>query len=242
MGKNAVEHHDIARGFVAGPNQHAEHPLELGGMEVHEWLLPLKAFRRCGPAGRSKLTRRNVTRFAGIRKFAVVSRICKPRPMNGRPGLRERKKLATREALPGRPAPGRREGLGAGPGRGHRRRSGRVAPDVQQLLRQQGRGVPCDRLRPRRADAGRARRPAGGRAAVAGGDQRGGQWLCRRRGRPASGAADQAHAGPGRRTAQGHHGDRAGPGRRDRPGGSAPTSSTTPTRGWWPPPRSAPPG
>jgi dihydrofolate reductase len=32
-------------GFVAGPNQSASDPLGVGGEELHEWLLPLKAFR-----------------------------------------------------------------------------------------------------------------------------------------------------------------------------------------------------
>ena len=32
-------------GFVAGPNQSAEDPLGLGGEELHQWLIPLKAFR-----------------------------------------------------------------------------------------------------------------------------------------------------------------------------------------------------
>jgi dihydrofolate reductase len=32
-------------GFVAGPNQSEEDPLGIGGMQLHQWLLPLKAFR-----------------------------------------------------------------------------------------------------------------------------------------------------------------------------------------------------
>jgi dihydrofolate reductase len=32
-------------GFVAGPNQSTAEPLGLGGMELHQWLFPLKAFR-----------------------------------------------------------------------------------------------------------------------------------------------------------------------------------------------------
>jgi dihydrofolate reductase len=32
-------------GFVAGPNQSLEHPLGVGGEELHAWLLPLKTFR-----------------------------------------------------------------------------------------------------------------------------------------------------------------------------------------------------
>lgn len=32
-------------GYVAGPDQTEENPLGLGGMELHEWFFPLKAFR-----------------------------------------------------------------------------------------------------------------------------------------------------------------------------------------------------
>ncbi len=32
-------------GFVAGPSQSAAEPLGVGGMKLHQWLLPLKAFR-----------------------------------------------------------------------------------------------------------------------------------------------------------------------------------------------------
>src|SRR5262245_60724946 len=32
-------------GFVAGPNQSERDPLGIGGMQLHRWLLPLKAFR-----------------------------------------------------------------------------------------------------------------------------------------------------------------------------------------------------
>jgi dihydrofolate reductase len=32
-------------GFVAGPEQSAENPFGIGGMQLNEWLLPLKAFR-----------------------------------------------------------------------------------------------------------------------------------------------------------------------------------------------------
>ncbi len=33
-------------GFVAGPDQSVDHPLGVGGMRLHEWVLPLQAFRR----------------------------------------------------------------------------------------------------------------------------------------------------------------------------------------------------
>jgi hypothetical protein len=32
-------------GFVAGPNQSEKDPLGIEGMQLHQWLLPLKAFR-----------------------------------------------------------------------------------------------------------------------------------------------------------------------------------------------------
>jgi dihydrofolate reductase len=32
-------------GYVAGPDQTEENPLGIGGMELHEWFFPLKAFR-----------------------------------------------------------------------------------------------------------------------------------------------------------------------------------------------------
>lgn len=32
-------------GYVAGPDQSEENPLGVGGMQLHEWLVPLKAFR-----------------------------------------------------------------------------------------------------------------------------------------------------------------------------------------------------
>lgn len=32
-------------GFIAGPNQSERDPLGIGGMELHHWLLPLRAFR-----------------------------------------------------------------------------------------------------------------------------------------------------------------------------------------------------
>jgi dihydrofolate reductase len=33
-------------GFVAGPDQSQEHPLGIGGEELHDWLVPLEFFRR----------------------------------------------------------------------------------------------------------------------------------------------------------------------------------------------------
>jgi dihydrofolate reductase len=32
-------------GFVAGPSQSVDHPLGIGGMRLHEWVFPLKAWR-----------------------------------------------------------------------------------------------------------------------------------------------------------------------------------------------------
>lgn len=36
-------------GYVAGPDQSVEHPLGIGGMQLHEWVFPLAAWR--GPHG-----------------------------------------------------------------------------------------------------------------------------------------------------------------------------------------------
>jgi dihydrofolate reductase len=33
-------------GFVAGPDQSEDHPLGVGGMELHQWVFPLEAWRR----------------------------------------------------------------------------------------------------------------------------------------------------------------------------------------------------
>jgi hypothetical protein len=33
-------------GFVAGANQSAEEPLGVGGMQLHEWIFPLAAWRK----------------------------------------------------------------------------------------------------------------------------------------------------------------------------------------------------
>jgi hypothetical protein len=32
-------------GFVAGPDQSLDNPLEIGGMRLHEWVVPLAAWR-----------------------------------------------------------------------------------------------------------------------------------------------------------------------------------------------------
>jgi hypothetical protein len=32
-------------GYVAGPNQSVDNPLGVGGMRLHEWVFPLRAFR-----------------------------------------------------------------------------------------------------------------------------------------------------------------------------------------------------
>ena len=33
-------------GFVAGPNQSEQNPLGEGGERLHDWIIPLEAFRR----------------------------------------------------------------------------------------------------------------------------------------------------------------------------------------------------
>jgi hypothetical protein len=45
-------------GFVAGPNQSAEHPFGIGGMQLHQWLLPLKGLPREARGGRRRDQRR----------------------------------------------------------------------------------------------------------------------------------------------------------------------------------------
>lgn len=41
-------------GFVAGPNQSAEHPFGIGGMQLHRWLLPRKSLPREARGGRRR--------------------------------------------------------------------------------------------------------------------------------------------------------------------------------------------
>jgi dihydrofolate reductase len=45
MSKLRVHISVSADGYVAGPNQSKEHPLGEGGERLHEWAIPLKAFR-----------------------------------------------------------------------------------------------------------------------------------------------------------------------------------------------------
>jgi dihydrofolate reductase len=40
-----AEHDESLDGYVAGPEQRAENPFGLGGMQLNEWLFPLEAFR-----------------------------------------------------------------------------------------------------------------------------------------------------------------------------------------------------
>jgi dihydrofolate reductase len=44
-----------ADGFVAGPNQSEEHPLGEGGMQLHEWVVKLDAWRRAHGKGGGEL-------------------------------------------------------------------------------------------------------------------------------------------------------------------------------------------
>lgn len=50
MGKVRFEISISLDGYVAGPNQSEEHPLGEGGMQLHEWILKLAAWRK--PHGR----------------------------------------------------------------------------------------------------------------------------------------------------------------------------------------------
>jgi dihydrofolate reductase len=45
MGKLKLNMTMSLDGFVAGPDQSEQDPLGIGGMELHQWLFPLKAFR-----------------------------------------------------------------------------------------------------------------------------------------------------------------------------------------------------
>jgi len=45
MGKLSLSNTMSLDGYVAGPDQSEENPLGIGGMELHEWFFPLKAFR-----------------------------------------------------------------------------------------------------------------------------------------------------------------------------------------------------
>jgi len=45
MGKFKLTITTSLDGYVAGPDQSLEHPLGIGGEELHDWLVPLKAFR-----------------------------------------------------------------------------------------------------------------------------------------------------------------------------------------------------
>ncbi len=45
MGKVKVNITMSLDGYVAGPNQGEENPLGEGGENLHDWLVPLKAFR-----------------------------------------------------------------------------------------------------------------------------------------------------------------------------------------------------
>jgi len=49
-------------GYVAGPDQSVEHPLGIGGEQLHTWLMPLKAFRESHGAEGGEVN--ESTRFA----------------------------------------------------------------------------------------------------------------------------------------------------------------------------------
>ena len=40
-----VQHRDLARRYVAGPDQSEDNPLGIGGEMLHEWAPPLKVFK-----------------------------------------------------------------------------------------------------------------------------------------------------------------------------------------------------
>lgn len=57
-------------GLVAGPDQSPEHPLGVGGEELHDWLVPLKAFRESHgrKAARSTRARRSPRTSSPVRR------------------------------------------------------------------------------------------------------------------------------------------------------------------------------
>ena len=57
-------------GFVASPNQSVQEPLGIGGEQLHEWVLPLEAWRR--PHG------------MGASACSTTSRTCTPSPWSRR--------------------------------------------------------------------------------------------------------------------------------------------------------------
>src|SRR5256885_2191987 len=63
-------------GFVAGPGQSQEHPLGVGGEELHDWLVPLKAFREShgeeGGEGNASTPVGPILRGGGARLFDNV--------------------------------------------------------------------------------------------------------------------------------------------------------------------------
>ena len=53
-------------GFVAGPDQSPEHPLGVGGEDLHDWLIPLKAFRAIEDDVRDRVPDRSVAGFRRV--------------------------------------------------------------------------------------------------------------------------------------------------------------------------------
>ena len=68
-------------GFVAGPSQSEKHPLGIGGEQLHQWLLPLKAFREAH-VGESRPRLRQVQAV----EAPGVTHICYRRDAGGQAG------------------------------------------------------------------------------------------------------------------------------------------------------------
>ena len=57
-------------GYTAGPEQSAENPFGLGGMQLNEWLFPLRAFRELQGEEGGEVTRAVRSSRAGSRTSA----------------------------------------------------------------------------------------------------------------------------------------------------------------------------
>ena len=82
-------------GFVAGPDQSPEHPLGIGGEELHDWLVPLRAFRESHgreggdvnastPFGQTRLSRPGKIRGLWRVSLAILISACWTTPSSAR--------------------------------------------------------------------------------------------------------------------------------------------------------------
>ncbi len=77
-------------GFVAGPNQSEENPLGEGGERLHDWVVPLAAWRQSHGGSGARISRnatgsrRAAGRFLVVRRDSRLERIG-ARPISSRP-------------------------------------------------------------------------------------------------------------------------------------------------------------